>query len=78
MDNREIEEKLAEFEQDSETVSLLLKDGSHYEGTIERELFTSSWRLRTSALSFLSNMRQDAIEFEVDDVDEVEPVGYLD
>ena len=44
MDHREIEKKLEEFEDDSETVRLLLNDGSRYEGTVEKDPFRALGR----------------------------------
>ena len=57
---------------DPEAVSLFLKDGGRYEGTVGKDLFTGIWQITTSQASFLGNLRQDAIQFEIDDVEEVE------
>jgi hypothetical protein len=48
MENREIEEKLLLCARDLEAVSLLLKDGGRYEGTVGKDLFTGIWQITTS------------------------------
>jgi hypothetical protein len=78
MGNGEIEEQLAAFEQGLEVVRLLLKDGSQYEGTLEKDFFSGLWQIRTSQGTFKGNVKHDAIIFEVEDVERVEPLDYAD
>ena len=77
MANRGIEEKLFLFEQNLDAIRLLLNDGSRYQGIIEKDPFRGTWQIRTSQASFPGNLRQDAIQFKVEDVAEVEPLDYI-
>ena len=43
-------------------------------GQLKRTFLQEIWQITTSQASFPGNLREDAIQFEIDDVEEVEPL----
>jgi hypothetical protein len=75
MDKDTLLEKLALYKQDGEIVILQLKNRRRYHGTITQDADTGSWQIITPQSSAPGTMVQNTINFKVDDVERIDPIG---